>query len=163
MSRQTYMDATRSQYTDVCVGFNATKSITNTIINFYSQFDRYDHLTYVDLYQHISPSIRNNQFKVFHTNGKIWGFANWALLNDNILQKFFNKGKLYTLDWTSGINLCYVDVVASRHVNYIMKWLRNHSVTMVGQNHPIYWIRSTKHKVKRITKTKTKGYWKWVE
>ena len=89
MSRQTYMDATRLQYTDVCVGFNATKSITNTIINFYSQFDRYNHLTYVDLYQHISPSIRNNQFKVFHTNGKIWGFANWALLNDNILH--FNR------------------------------------------------------------------------
>jgi hemolysin-activating ACP:hemolysin acyltransferase len=163
MDRHTYPKSLPDAYTGVCVGANTIKSITNDVIDFYLKFDRYNHLTYVDLWQHIHPSIKNNQYKVFQTNGEIWGFANWAFMNNDVLHKFTTTGKIHTLDWMTGFNLCYIDFVASRDAFYVMKWLKNHSVRMMGANRPIYWARSTKHKIKRVTKQHTKGHWLWAE
>ena len=158
---QTYIEDYYHANTGVCVSLTGMKSVINDVIDFYNQFDRYNHLTYVDLYQHISPSIRSGQHKVFQTNGEIWGFANWAFMSPDVLKKFTTTGRLHTLDWISGVQPVYVDFVANRNAKYVMKWLKNHSVTSFGVNTPLYWVRSSKHKVKRITKTNTKGYWKW--
>ncbi len=160
---QTYTQSHYHANTGVCVNLNTMKSVIDDVIDFYTKFDRYNHLTYVDLYQHISPSIRNDQHKIFQTNGEIWGFANWAYVSPSVLEKFCRRGILHTLDWNSGIQPLYVDFVASRNANYVMKWLKNYTVTSYGVNAPLYWARATKHKIKRVTKTKTKGYWKWAE
>ena len=161
MNKQRYPKSILDPYTGVCVGANAIKSITNDVIDFYLQFDRYNHLTYIDLYQHISPSIRNNQFKVFQTNGEIWGFANWAFMNNQVLNKVIKTGKIYTLDWMTGFNLCYIDFVASRDAFYVMKWLKNHSVRMMGANRPIYKLPGLDKHKKRMIKLHTKRHWLW--
>jgi len=161
MHSQTYIKDHYHANTGVCVNLNTMKSVIDDVIDFYTQFDRYNHLTYVDLYQHISPSIRNNQYKIFQTNGEIWGFANWAYMSPSVLEKFLKQGRLHTLDWMSGFHPVYVDFVASRNAKYVMKWLKNYTVETYGVGAPLYWVRSTKHKIKRITKTTTKGYWKW--
>ena len=96
MDRQRYPKRISDAYTGVCVGANTIKSITNDVIDFYLQFDRFNHLTYVDLWQHIHPSIKNEQFKVFQTNGEIWGFANWAFMSNDVLKRFISTGKIYT-------------------------------------------------------------------
>ena len=60
MDRQSYPKQIPDAYTGVYVGANTIKSITNDVIDFYTKFDRYNHLTYVDLWQHIHPSIKND-------------------------------------------------------------------------------------------------------
>ena len=139
------------------------KHTVDTVIDFYSKFDRYAHLTYVDLYQHISPSIRNEQYKIFIKDGKITGFTNWAFCSKGVLERFLRDGRLHTLDWMSGFNLLYVDFVASEDAFDVMRWLKNHSTRMMGANRPIYWARSTPHRIKRITKQTTKEHWLWAE
>lgn len=161
MDRQRYPKSIPDAYTGVCVAANTIKSLTNDVIDFYLQFDRYNHLTYVDLWQHIHPSIVNDQYKVFHTNGEIWGFANWAFVNNQVLDRVVKTGKIYTLDWVTGFNLCYIDFVAARDASYVMKWLKDHSVRMVGANRPFYKSPALDKHKKRMSKLHTKEHWLW--
>lgn len=163
MFEPTYIKDLNQQYTGVCVRPSTIKSITNDVIDFLTQFDRYSHLTYAELYQMISPSVRNEQFKIFQTNGEIWGFANWAFVNDAVLDKYMTKGQLGTLDWTSGLKMCWVEAVAKRDMNKMMSWMKNYSVNLLGENVRLYWLRSAGDKIRSKMKIRTKRNWRWVE
>ena len=133
----------------------------NEIIQFYHTFDRYANHSFEELYQHISPSVRNNNYHTFREGDQVYGFADWAFVSDIVLERFMQNGHLNTMDWMSGANLLYVDVVADHSVAKIMKWLRDHSVRTAGIGTKIYWARSTANKIKRITKQTTKEHWLW--
>jgi hemolysin-activating ACP:hemolysin acyltransferase len=113
------------------------------------------------LYQMISPSIRNKQYKIFKNKGQITGFANWAFVNDKVLEKFFTTGKLGTLDWTSGFKMLWVEVVTEGKMEKMMSWMKNYSVNLLGENVRIYWIRSEQDKIKKQMKIRTKRNWRW--
>ncbi len=163
MDKQRYTKKVYQRNKDLSVRLKGMKYTVDTVIDFYSKFDRYAHLTYVDLYQHISPSIRNGQYKIFFKDDNITGFTNWAFCSNSVLKRFLSNGKLYTMDWMSGFNLLYVDFVASEDAFDVMRWLKNHSTRMMGANRPIYWARSTPNRIKRITKQTTKEHWLWAE
>lgn len=163
MFEATYIKDLNQQYTGVCVRPSTIKSITNDVIDFFRQFDRYSHLTYAELYQMISPSVRNEQFKVFQTNGEIWGFTNWAFVNDAVLDKYLSTGRLGTLDWNSGLKMCYMETVSRRDMNKMISWMKNYSVNLLGENVRLYWMRSADNKIRSKMKIRTKRNWRWAD
>ena len=64
------------------------------IIELYQRFSKYKNNTYQELYQHITPSMNLNQYKVFQDEQGTYGFVNWALLNDTTEQQYKKTGKL---------------------------------------------------------------------
>lgn len=162
MFSPTYIKDLNQQYTSVCVRPSTIKSVTNDLIDFFRQFDRYAHLTYEELYQMISPCVRADQFKVFQTNGEIWGFTNWAFVNNLVLDKFLTTGKMGTLDWQSGFKQLYVEFVCHRGADRMMSWMKNYSLNLLGPNVRCYWIRSEDDEI-RVRKIRTKESWRWVE
>ena len=147
--------------TDVCVGINGMKSVIDDVINFYRTFDFYEGASYSELYQHISPSIRSGTHKVFQSNGEIWGFCNWAFLSPQVLKKFLMKGWLYTLDWQTGVQMVWVDVVAKRDPKLVVKWLKNYTANLYDTDESVYWLRTDSYNINRIGKAKIQDYWKY--
>lgn len=162
MFNPTYIKDLNQQYTDLCVRPSTIKSVTNDLIDFFYKFERYQHLSYEELYQMLSPCVRKDQFKVFQTNGEIWGFTNWAFVDQKVLDKFLDKGKLGTLDWQSGFKQLYVEFVCTRGADVMMSWMKNYSVNLLGPNVRCYWIRSEDDKIK-VRKIRTKESWRWAE
>lgn len=162
MRSQTHIKDHYHANTGVCVNLNTMKSVIDNVIDFYKQFAFYEHATYVELYQHISPSIRNGTHKVFQTNGEIWGFCNWAFLSPQVLKKFLIKGRLYTLDWQTGLQMVWVDVVAKRDPKLVVKWLKNYTANLYGPDQSVYWLRTDgAYNINRIGKAKIQEYWKY--
>ena len=162
MFEPTYMKDLNQQYTGVSVRLNTIKERTDTIIDFFMRFDRYQHLSYEELYQMISPSVRLDQYKTFETQGQTWGFVNWGFVNQRVLDRFLDQGKLGTLDWQSGFKQLYVEFVCERDANTMMSWMKNYSINLLGPNVRCYWIRSQDGDI-RVRKIRTKESWRWVE
>ena len=117
------------------------------IISLYKEFDRYKEYTREDLYYHILPSIKLNQYKIIKENNKVVSFANWAYL-DNDSEKEYKKTKDFSNEsWKSGDNPWVIDVVSKINGVKITNWLR-HNFKKVK------WIKLNKPS-KRIGK---KGY-----
>ena len=161
MFSPTYIKDLNHQYTDVSVRTNTIKTRTEQVISFLKNFDRFTNMDYETLYQMISPSIRNKQYKIFKNKEQITGFANWAFVNDKVIEKFFTTGKLGTLDWQSGFKMLWVEVVTEGKMEKMMSWMKNYSVNLLGENVRIYWIRSEQDKIKKQMKIRTKRNWRW--
>ena len=161
MFSPTYIKDLNHQYTDVSVRTNTIKTNTEQVISFLKKFDRFADMSYEELYQMISPSVRNKQYKIFESKGQITGFANWAFVNDKVLEKFFTTGKLGTLDWQSGFKMLWVEVVTEGKMDTMMSWMKNYSVNLLGENVRLYWIRSEQDKIKKQMKIRTKRNWRW--
>lgn len=161
MFSPTYIKDLNHQYTDVSVRTNTIKTRTEQVISFLKNFDRFTNMDYETLYQMISPSIRNKQYKIFKNKEQITGFANWAFVNDKVLEKFLTTGKLGTLDWQSGFKMLWVEVVTEGKMEKMMSWMKNYSVNLLGENVRIYWIRSEQDKIKKQMKIRTKRNWRW--
>ena len=95
------------------------------IISLYKSFDKYKEFTREDLYYHILPSIKLNQYKTIKENNKVVSFANWAFL-DNISEKEYKKtGDVSNESWKSGSNPWVIDVVSQTNGGKITHWLRH--------------------------------------
>ena len=131
------------------------------VINFYKQFNRYKTNTYEELYNHIIQSINYNQYKIFKDKG-VYGFTNWAFVNQQTEDKFLNTGIID--NWNSGDIMLHIDFIATKNVKQIMSWLKNNSAKLLGLNKKIHWVRlDNDNKVRKIMKQTTKGSWLWVE
>lgn len=161
MFSPTYIKDLNHQYTDICVRTNTIKTRTEQVMSFLKKFDRFADMSYEELYQMISPSVRKKQYKIFENEGQITGFANWAFVNDKVLEKFFTTGKLGTLDWQSGFKMLWVEVVTEGKMDTMMSWMKNYSVNLLGENVRLYWIRSEQDKIKKQMKIRTKRNWRW--
>mgnify|MGYP003627889178 FL=1 len=119
------------------------------IISLYKSFDKYKEFTREDLYYHILPSIKLNQYKTIKENNKVVSFANWAFL-DNISEKEYKKtGDVSNESWKSGSNPWVIDVVSQTNGGKITHWLR-HFFKKVN------WIRSDNNF--KIYRTSKKGF-----
>ena len=119
------------------------------IISLYKSFDKYKEFTREELYYHILPSIKLNQYKTIKENNKVVSFANWAFL-DNISEKEYKKtGDVSNESWKSGSNPWVIDVVSQTNGGKITHWLR-HFFKKVN------WIRSDNNF--KIYRTSKKGF-----
>jgi hemolysin-activating ACP:hemolysin acyltransferase len=160
MFSPTYIKDLNQQYTGVCVSRSTIKNTTDEIIKFYRQFDRYEHVTYEELYQQISPCVRLDQYRLFRNQGRIVGFTNWAFVNDRVLDRFMEKGQLGTQDWQSGFKMLWLELISRDHMDTMMAWMKDYSVNLLGENVRIYWVRSQQDKIMKKMKIRTKKSWR---
>ena len=161
MFEPTYVKDLNQQYTGVSVRLNTIKQRTDELITFLRGFDRFAGISYEDLYQMISPSVRNGQHKIFRDVTGITGFCNWAFVNEQVLDRFLETGALSTLDWQSGLKMLWVEVVTNGDMDTMMSWMKNYSVNLLGENVRIYWIRSQGEHIRKKMKIRTKRNWRW--
>lgn len=123
------------------------------IINLYYKHDKYKKYTYPELYYHILPSINLNQYKIFKDDKGVFGFVNWAFLNDANQDSYSKNGKIYKSEWKSGVNLWLYDIIIIRKSKEVMSWVYNYFKKLLKINESISWLRLDKNdKVYRVSK-----------
>ena len=123
------------------------------IINLYYKHDKYKKNTYPELYYHILPSINLNQYKIFKDDKGVFGFVNWAFLNDANQDSYSKDGKIYKSEWKSGVNLWLYDIIIIRKSKEVMSWVYNYFKKLLKINESISWLRLDKNdKVYRVSK-----------
>ena len=140
------------------------------IINLYKSFSKYQNYTYEELQQHIEPSIKLNQYKIFKQNNKVIAFSNWAFFDKESENKFLKTKEIENYMWNSG-NIVWINDVLSlgkgtEMANWLRKkfkkfmWLRsdnNWNFYRIGKD--INWIRIKDNKIVRIVTRTTKESW----
>ena len=123
------------------------------IINLYYKHDKYKKFTYPELYYHILPSINLNQYKIFKDEKGVFGFVNWAFLNDANQDSYTKEGKIYKSEWKSGVNLWLYDIIIIRKSKEVMSWVYNYFKKLLKTDESISWLRLDKdQKVYRVAK-----------
>ena len=123
------------------------------VISLYYNFDKYKKNTYPELYYHILPSINLNQYKIFKDDKGIFGFVNWAYLNEDVEKAYVTTSKIYKNEWKSGVNLWLYDIVILRKSNEVMSWVYNYFKKLSKTNESISWLRLNKQdQVYRVAK-----------
>jgi hemolysin-activating ACP:hemolysin acyltransferase len=117
-------------------------------------------VTYEELYNQISPCIRLDQYRLFRNRGRIIGFTNWAFVNDQVLDRYLEKGKLGTQDWNSGFKMLWIELISEHNMDQMMEWMKDYSVNLLGENVRIYWIRSDSQQIRKKMKIRTKSSWR---
>ena len=130
------------------------------IINLYKSFSKYQNNTYEELQQHIEPSIKLNQYKVFKDE-TIYAFVNWAYVDQETEDNFLKTGIID--NFNCGDIMLHIDFIATKNIRKIMSWLKNNATKIHGANKKFKWIRlNNNNKVKKIMSVKTKDSWLWV-
>ena len=130
------------------------------IIELYQRFSKYKNNTYQELYQHITPSMNLNQYKVFQDEQGTYGFVNWAYVNEKVENNFLNTGIVE--NWNCGNIMLHIDFIAKKNIRQIMSWLKNNSAKNLGLNQTIHWARlSNNNKIRTVMKQNTKDSWLW--
>ena len=125
----------------------------NKIINLYYLFPKYKNNTYQELFYHILPSLKLNQYKLFEDKDGVFGFVNWAYLNNDIEKEYIKNLKIYKNEWKSGVNLWLYDIVIIRKSKEVMSWVYNYFKKLLKTNESISWLRLDKDdKVYRVSK-----------
>ena len=125
----------------------------NKIINLYYLFPKYKNNTYQELFYHILPSLKLNQYKLFEDKDGVFGFVNWAYLNNDIEKEYIKNSKIYKNEWKSGVNLWLYDIVIIRKSKEVMSWVYNYFKKLLKINESISWLRLDKNdKVYRVSK-----------
>ena len=125
----------------------------NKIINLYYLFPKYQNNTYQELFYHILPSLKLNQYKLFEDKDGVFGFVNWAYLNNEIEKEYIKNSKIYKNEWKSGVNLWLYDIVIIRKSKEVMSWVYNYFKKLLKTNESISWLRLDEDdKVYRVAK-----------
>ena len=130
------------------------------VISLYKKFDKYKDLTREDLYYHILPSFKLNQYKIHKDENIMIAFTNWAYLNNEVEKRFILTGLIEDNEWKSGNNLWHIDTVCVKNIKKVMAWTKQHFTKVLGFNQPINWLRiSDDNKVYRKATRFTKRSW----
>ena len=133
----------------------------NKIINLYYLFPKYKNNTYQELFYHILPSLKLNQYKLFEDKDGVFGFVNWAYLNNDIEKEYIKNSKIYKNEWKSGVNLWLYDIVIIRKSKEVMSWVYNYFKKLLKTNESISWLRlDNNDKVYRVGKKYKRGFHK---
>ena len=131
----------------------------HTTISLYKKFDRYKDTTKEELFYHILPSFKLNQYKIHKNGDNVIAFTNWAFLSKDAEKKFTNTGFIEDKDWNSGNQLWHVDTICVKQLNKIMSWTKQYFTKKLGINKPINWLRVSDNKIIRKQTIFTKGSW----
>lgn len=128
------------------------------IISLYKKFDRYKSYSREDIYYHILPSIKWNQYKIHKNGDDVIAFTNWAFLNEKAEETFIKTGDITS--WNCGDKLWHVDTICVKNIRKIMAWTKKYFTETLGINQPINWLRiSDDNKVYRKQTRFTKRSW----
>ena len=94
------------------------------IINLYKSFSKYQNYTYEELQQHIEPSIKLNQYKIFKQNNKVIAFSNWTFFDKESENKFLKTKEIENYMWNSGNIVWINDVLSLGKGTEMANWLR---------------------------------------
>jgi len=128
------------------------KGLIEEIIAFCHKFKQYQEYPKELLSEHIKPSIELNQFKIFYDT-EIYGFINWAFLNDIQKNKFINHAMIDQTNWKCGNNLCFANFVSSKNVRYMVNWCKDYFGGELKYDNAI-WIKAFRNN--RIMKVSNK-------
>lgn len=120
------------------------------IVSFCKNFKQYEEYPNDLIKDHLKPSIQLNQFKVFY-DGQIYGFINWAFLNDIQKNKFINHAIIDQSNWKCGDNLCIANFVSSKNIREMVNWCKSYFGGELKYDNAI-WIKAFRNnKVMRIS------------
>ncbi len=111
------------------------------IIDLYKKFEKYKSYRDDELFAHIYPSIKLGQYKIHIDKQGLYGFQNWAYLDDLEQDNFIRTHEIYYDAWNSGNNIWHVDLVATRNVLQIADWTKQHFTQLLGCNRNVKWLR----------------------
>jgi hemolysin-activating ACP:hemolysin acyltransferase len=117
------------------------------VISLYKTFDRYKDNTREELYYHILPSFKLNQYKIHKDKeNNMYAFTNWAFLNDDVEKRFISTGILELEDWKSGSNVWHIDTICGKNMGKVMAWTKQYfkNILKVGQS--LNWLRMDANK-----------------
>jgi hemolysin-activating ACP:hemolysin acyltransferase len=123
------------------------------VIELYRKFSRYDSYTDKELAKSIIPSLSLSQYKIFKDNKnlKVYGFVNWAFMNKENKKSFLSTGIIDNLDWNTGNNLIFIDLIGTKNIKQIFDWSINKASSFNNIEKEFNWIRvNNNNKVKRI-------------
>lgn len=114
------------------------------IIKLFQTFDKYKDNSYQELYYHILPSINLEQYKTFKDEKGLYGFVNWAKLDNKDEDQYSQTGFLYKSQWNTGKNIWLYDIVIIRKEKEVMRWVYNYFKGYLETNQSINWLRLDK-------------------
>ncbi len=122
------------------------------IIELYRKFSKYNFYTDKELSKSIIPSLSLSQYKIFKDkkNLKVYGFVSWAFMNKQNKESFLSTGIIDSLDWNTGNNLVFIDLIGTKNIKQIFDWSVNKASTFDNIEKEFNWIRVNNNKVKRI-------------
>lgn len=123
------------------------------VIKFYIQFNRYKNYTHNEIFNHVEPSIKHNQYKKFVDDKGIFGFVSWAFLNEENENQYKKTGIIENNQWQSGDRLWLYDIVILRNARIVMSWVYNYFKNFLRTNQCINWLRlDDNNNIYRISK-----------
>jgi len=124
------------------------------VIRLYREFPKYNYLTDREIAISIIPSLSLNQYNIFRdSNNKIYGFVNWAFLNNKIKNTFLQTGIIHNLHWDTGNHLVFIDFLSTQNTKDIFNWSIKKASTFKNINNEFNWIRiDSNNKIKKINK-----------
>ena len=93
------------------------------------------------IYYHIYPSIALKQYTVNKDeNGEIYGYTNWAFLDESTEKKYLKELSLDFGDWKTGDKLWIIDsIYTDEHNN--MKFNKTFFTHLFGVGQTVNWLR----------------------
>ena len=122
------------------------------IIKLYRKFSKYDYYTDREIAKSIIPSLSLSQYTVFKDkkNLKVYGFVNWAFVNNENKKLFLSTGIIDDFNWNTGNNLIFIELIATKNIKKIFDWSVKKADTFNNIEKEFNWIRVNNNKVKRI-------------
>ena len=122
------------------------------IVKLYRKFSKYDYYTDREIAKSIIPSLSLSQYTVFKDkkNLKVYGFVNWAFMNNENKKLFLSTGIIDDFNWNTGNNLIFIELVATKNIKQIFDWSVKKASTFNNIEKEFNWIRVNNNKVKRI-------------
>ncbi len=122
------------------------------IIKFYRKFSKYNSYTDREIAKSIIPSLSLSQYKIFKDkqNLKVYGFVNWAFMNNENKKLFLSTGIIDDFNWNTGNNLIFIELIATKNIKQIFDWSVKKASTFNNIEKQFNWIRVNNNKVKRI-------------
>jgi len=122
------------------------------IIKLYRKFSKYDSYTDREIAKSIIPSLSLSQYTVFKDkkNLKVYGFVNWAFMNNENKKLFLSTGIIEDFNWNTGNNLIFIELIATKNIKQIFDWAVKKAGTFNNIEKEFNWIRVNNNKVKRI-------------
>ena len=117
--------------------------------------------TLKDIYYHIYPSLVLKQYVLNRDDeGKIFGFTNWALFDEETEQKFLKDHSLGFYDWNKGDKTWIIDSIYTKEHN-AMKFNKTFFTHILGPGKLVQWLRLDPNNglLRKHFKIITKEHW----
>jgi|TARA_X000001036_G_scaffold254711_1_gene237127 hemolysin-activating ACP:hemolysin acyltransferase len=103
-------------------------------------YDQWSGESLKDIYAHIYPPITLNQYSIHRDEDGIYGFTNWAFLDEETEQKFLDERSLDLNDWNTGENTWVIDTIFTKEHN-AMKFNKTFFTHLLGPGKTVQWLR----------------------